>query len=31
MTDSHEKMTFLNAAFWKVYFLKKAGLLIAVN
>jgi hypothetical protein len=31
MTDSDEKMTFLNAAFWKVYLTPKAGVLIAVN
>jgi hypothetical protein len=26
MTDSHEKMTFFNDAFWKVIFTPKAGL-----
>jgi hypothetical protein len=31
MTDSHEKMTFFNDAFWKVLFTPKVGVLIALN
>jgi hypothetical protein len=31
MTDSHEKMTFLNDAFLKVYFTAKVCVLIALN
>jgi hypothetical protein len=31
MTDSHEKITFLNDASWKVYFSPKNGVLIALN
>jgi hypothetical protein len=31
MTDSHVKMTFYNAAFWKVIFTPKVGVLIALN
>jgi hypothetical protein len=31
MTDSHEKMTFFNDAFWKGFFTPKVGMLIALN
>jgi hypothetical protein len=31
MTDSHQKITFINDAFWKVYFTLKVGVLIAPN
>jgi hypothetical protein len=31
MKDSQVKMTFYNAAFWKVLFTPKAGVLIALN
>jgi hypothetical protein len=31
MTDYHEKMTFFNAAFWKVYYTRKVEMLIALN
>jgi hypothetical protein len=31
MIDSHEKITSLNDAFWKVYFTPKVGVLIALN
>jgi hypothetical protein len=31
MTDSHEKITFINDASWKVYFSSKVGVLIALN
>jgi hypothetical protein len=31
MTDSHEKMTFLNDGCWKVYSTPKVGVLIALS
>jgi hypothetical protein len=31
MTDSHEKITFLNDASWKGFFSPKVGVLIALN
>jgi hypothetical protein len=31
MTESHEKIAFFNDASWKVYFLPKVGVLIALN
>jgi hypothetical protein len=31
MTDTHQKITFHNDAFWKVYFTLKVGVLIALN
>jgi hypothetical protein len=31
MTESHEKMTCINDASWKVYFSAKVGVLIALN
>jgi hypothetical protein len=31
MTDSQEKMSFFNDAFWKGFFTPKVGVLIALN